>query len=457
MTHGDVHRHGGRVPVDIPVYPGFGWDYAEKVYYRALTEGFTGDPGLGTDAEPYFDKVRREVLLACEWAAPDGRESCAYKSARLAFYAVGLQPVGEAYGPDVMITPWGDVTHQLPEWQSPDIYVLDESGESAQPRVGQRNRLFVRVRNIGDQRADNVQVAVSYTPFGATYAPESFGFDHYKSIGTSERFNLDPGTERDVELDWDLTNLDEDHGGRWPAVDGVSGIRAYDHFCIRAEILCEGDVNNCNNVALTNYADVTLATEDDYSTPFFIPPPRAEPQFGQLILTQRVPRSWRVTVEGLSTEQLNLRPGQSMVGHLRVTLPPGKLLEPPIDGDLRGEFGQRELRARHIPLRKLGGFTARLTDTHFNRWCNSYTGHIRGTLNLSQRPFFGHVRGVVDRRSLVIRGRVEGFLLSDQWDRHEPFVARFEGQLTPLREVSLSLEIEGMRASGVTLRIRKAP
>lgn len=437
MTHGGVHHRPGRTPVDIPVYPGIDWDAAERIYYRALTEGFTGDPGLGTDAEPYFDKVRSQVLLAAQWAY--GATSCEYKTARLAFYAVGLQPTSEAYGPDVMITPWGDVTHTGPDWQSPDFFVRDAAGNPVEPLRGQHNRLFVHVRNIGDQQATGVRVRVRYAPYSTTYH-----HTHFKDIATSASFTLNAGAEHEVEVDWDMTNLDEDNGGLWPNAGGLAGIRGYDHFCVRAEIICESDVNACNNAAQNNFTHVGLASGDAHDTAVIITCPTPEGCAGTVVVSKRLPRTWQVNVSGVPVgKEIQVLPNKPRVARLKVTASPAKELEPPFDGDVHGLF------ARH------GEFTAALTVSRYSLRAGSISGRLNGTVGRGRRFTAQATFKLVDRVTGTIAGKVDGHLLGANWTKHEPFRDTFTGTLAPVREVGLALQTSAAKPAGVTIRFRR--
>jgi Zn-dependent metalloprotease len=452
MTHGGVHHRANRTPpvTDIPVYPGMDWTSAETIYYRALTEGFTGNPGLGTDADPYFAEVRRQILLAAEWAY--GHDSCAYKTARLAFYAIGLQPAGEPYGPDVAVTPWGHVTHEGPDWQSPDFFVRDAANNPVEPERGVHNRLFIRVCNIGDQTAPNVQVRVLYAPYSATYHHADF-----KEIALSGPFNLNSGQQQDVEFDWDLTNLDEDNGGLWPSAGGLAGIRGYDHFCVRAEIVCEADVNSCNNTAQNNFTKVAMHAGDIYDTAFLVFSPFEEECWGQMQIAQRLPRTWKVDLHGVaSLPRVRLKPRDPSVVHLKVTASPEQAYEPPFDGEVKGKFGPRRIVTRLIPLREVGEFHAELHVERYTRAMATFRGRMEGTIDRTHQRFSGTVNGrIANLDEGIITGTLEGHVLGQQWAEHEPIKVEFEGLLRPWRDVSVSVEVPGAPTTGIMLRFSR--
>ncbi len=452
MTHGGVHHRAGRTPgpEDIPVYPGMDWTAAEDIYYRALTEGFTGNPGTGSDTEKYFAVVRKQILLAAEQAS--GLGSCAYKTARLAFYAIGLQPASEHYGPDVAVTPWGYVTHEGATWQSPDFYVRDAAGNPAEPERDAHNRLFIRVRNIGDEPAANVQVRARFAPFSATYH-----HTHFLDIAVSAPFSLSSGQEQEVEFDWDLTNLDENNGGLWPAAGGQAGIRGYDHFCVRAEIICESDVNSCNNTAQTNFTNVPLHAGDTYKTSFLVFSPYEEECWGQLSVARHLPRSWKVALDGIGSRQrVRLRPRDPMVVGLQVTASPQPDLEPPLDGGIVGKFGPRHIPTRRVPLRELGEFAGEVRVERYYTTRQTFSGEMEGRLARTGQRIRGHVRvTIVDPVSGSVAGTFEGHLLGEAPARHEPVMASFEGRLQPWRDVSVSMEVPGTPTTGLTLRFSR--
>jgi bacillolysin len=447
MTHGGVHRRATRTPADIPVYPGIDWTAAETIYYRALTEGFTANPGLGTDSEQYFAEVRRQVLLAAEWAY--GHGSCAYKTARLAFYAIGLQPTIEPYGPDVAVTPWGYVTHEGPTWQSPDFFVRDVADNPVEPARGVHNRLFIRVCNIGDQTATSVRVRALYAPHSLTYHHEDF-----KEIALSPSFSLNSGQQQEVEFDWNLTNLNENNGGLWPAAGGLAGIRGYDHFCVRAEIECEADANSCNNVAQNNFTNVPLDLGDTDDTAFLVFSPQEEECWGEIKIDRHLPRTWKVGLQGIdSLKKVRLSPKEPTLIRLKVTASASPALEPPIDGEIEGTFGPRLLTTRRIALRKLGKFHAQLKVEKYYSRRKTFSGQLNGILDRTGQHFSGKVHGqIVDDIEMTVAGMLEGHVLGENWIKHEPIKIEFKGQLQPWRDVSVSMNVPGAPTTGITLR-----
>ena len=180
-THGGVSHRAGRTPEAVRVYrkdrQGIGMEHAEQICYLAVTNYFNGAPGVGDNRDATFSEVRQAVLDACDQLRIDnqhGVDQCDWNTLNTAFYAVGLHPVGEHYGPDPMITPWGIWTGDDSTYKSPDVWCEDAGRGPRQRREGDGERLVAQVHNIGDQAANGVTVRFFYSPCSFGYHHEDF-------------------------------------------------------------------------------------------------------------------------------------------------------------------------------------------------------------------------------------------------------------------------------------------
>lgn len=160
--------------------------------------------------------------------------------------------VANLSGPDLFIQPWGAVTGIGPSWQTPDVFVVDKRNQIVNARKGIANRLRAHVRNLGNARVNHVVVRFRYAPLFAGVNDSLL-----KEIGTVRLNFSEAGRVKDTQIagiDWDLTNLGDTNGGRWPARVG-----AFQHFRVKVTVELTDDVNLSNNVAQNNFDDVVNA------------------------------------------------------------------------------------------------------------------------------------------------------------------------------------------------------
>jgi len=146
-------------------------------------------------------------------------------------------------GPDPQITPWGwSWGYKNPFFKSSDIQIQDTQGSQiVNPELGRMNTIVARIRNLGDQEAENVTIEFYYAPFG-------IGVWNYKMIG-SKTINLTVGGVQAVPIEWDLIDLNETNNGAW-----THPIKDFDHFCLRVEVKHPDDINSSNNITRHNFA-----------------------------------------------------------------------------------------------------------------------------------------------------------------------------------------------------------
>lgn len=442
-AHGGVSHRAGRTPEDVRVYRqdrlGVGNEHAEQVLYHALRAYLNGATGVGDNQDATFSEVRDAVLDACDQMAVDhqhGVDECDWKTLRTAFYAVGLHPAGEAYGPDPMITPWGIWTGSGAPYQSRDVWVEDPSGTHVNAEKGVINHLVAQVHNIGDSPAAGVTVRFSFSPFGFGYHHEDF-----QSIG-DQTVNLATGETASVAIDWDLTDLTDDFGGVWPRPVGD-----FDHFCVRVRIIsdAENDVNTCNNMAQHNFVDVGVHAGAFPETLVIIANPDRElPARAALRLSSTLPKSWKILLDGVAPpKRLSLEGNEKRVVKLGVQVPDAPVLEAPLDGALVATLDGR------TPER-LDGW---LSDVKLRRG-DRFKGLLRGTLTRKGDMIVATVDGrIVDAETGEIEGKLQGTVFTSRSRKTSSVRGVIKGKLTPERRVSLGARINGVEVGGVDLNL----
>ena len=235
------------------------------------------------------------------------------KTACLTWILLLVLPISGIFAAvDCYIQPWG-----APPYQTPDIWA-DNNGNGAQecgePSLGIVNQLFARIHNVGSTTATNVQVRFYYAPFGMGY-PHT----HFKLISTLTIPTLNGGSDMPVQTGWDLSNLNEDNGGLWPYP-----ISSFDHFCVRVEIECAGDVNTANNDAQNNFTAVTCS---DCGFNFLIVNPKKALVNASLSITG-LPKGWNLGIDipgAKNIQEFNLEPNEVKMAQLTLYHPEEKI------------------------------------------------------------------------------------------------------------------------------------
>ncbi len=163
------------------------------------------------------------------------------------YYMVYITYGDAAFKPDVMISPWRSQPGNT--WETTDIWVDSPvngygtyrygtwastfgdtvpRGNGDDPTVGQLNRLYARIRNVGAQTASNVKVYFDITDPPGMGINGSNGFLNLGSV-TSAQFpglaNITPGGYTDVYWEWtpDFT----------PTPEQLAAGEFYFHTCVR--------------------------------------------------------------------------------------------------------------------------------------------------------------------------------------------------------------------------------
>ncbi|WP_169981332.1 metallopeptidase domain-containing protein [Tautonia rosea] len=225
--------------------------------------------------------------------------------------------------PDVEITPWG--APDPPPYKTVDVWIdsrieleggllLNDWDEYANPDpLGNRdplwldhlNRVHVRLRNLGEGPAEDVEVRVSWAPFGAGQSPSDWQFLDQTTVDLGAAGG--PDAERVVVLDW---------------TPDSSALGAGQHFCLLAELSCAGDLNPGNQQAQENVTDEYAESPVEHGFQITNPGPQPARFFLQVDRSS-LPGDWAVELEEY---EFVLGPGERR--GLQVTVVPPTVSEP---------------------------------------------------------------------------------------------------------------------------------
>lgn len=250
---------------------------------------------------------------------------------------------GLATGGDAAITPWGaDAGYREPLWQTVDVWVDNNgncrpndpgrpgcnepaaAGVPAEPSRGRMNRLFARVRNLGNAPL-SATVRFRYAPFNTGIAPGIWA-----TIGTSAPVMLAPlgdpsGNDvRVVEINWNLSDLTFNNAGAWdiPTTTATETIANFDHFCVRIEVDAAGDTNLANNVAQNNFGEIPLDSSMRTLTFLIGNPDPQQPGEARLAVDSRLPAGWALVFKGVNPGAvMKLKPGELRMAWVFVRRP----------------------------------------------------------------------------------------------------------------------------------------
>lgn len=214
-------------------------------------------------------------------------------------------------GADMFIQPWGAVTGIPPKWKTPAIYCVDAASVKVNAVKGVINHLRAEVRNIGDAPADNAMVRFRWAPWFAGIADSDL-----KDVGPAVPISLTAaGGANDsatVPIEWDLTDLNDTNGGKWPAA-----VSTFKHFCVKVLIEFPADIAQANNNAQTNFFDV----QTEVSLKFLIGNGKAAAS--AKLIVPPLPSGFRASVAidglpaGAATRGFELRPNEIRLATVR--------------------------------------------------------------------------------------------------------------------------------------------
>lgn len=443
MAQGGVHQRASRTPVLIPVR-GLGQDTlnglsvyrAARIWYRAVAH-YLSNIGASTGLPTNDETVFRTIRNGCVSAAIDlfGANSAEHKTTLLAWYAVGLQPAGTPYGADLTFITWGAdwwmsrpyVGITSPDWSSRDLFINNGgiSEWNAQINVIDggvptqfENKVYCRVRNVGDQAANNVQVQFEYTKItsgGAVWLPMTDKDGNIQSLNLG---TLGAGQSNFADSDEDAPPASAMVKWWIPPLEPGETV---DHFCIRARVFSISDGNSFNNEVQSNVAYVPYVPGSGLRAGFFVGNEKREPIPLELVVNHTLPAGWKFNIVE-PVHGLILKPGETRRLHTVLEVPSSTetMLEPPFDGRIRGKISGGYSGAYGGNL-----FKARLSGGKFTAQVSivvddgaHLSGSFTGVLKLSTARFEGKVKGTIQRAgaggSSAIEVNIEGCLRPDR-------------------------------------------
>ncbi|HYI12349.1 MAG TPA: sialidase family protein [Thermoanaerobaculia bacterium] len=350
------------------------------------TSTFTPVGGFKVGGSDYWSEYNWTTANAngIQFTWSDSRNLCAPPMNAMAPCTPPGRPDQDTYfrkaanlsGVDLFIQPWGAVTGEGPKWQTSYIFAVDANDVKVNAKKGIVNHLRARVRNLGNAASSNATVRFKYAPWFAGLNDAMM-----KEIGTMKAsFSAAGGGSDDktIPIDWDLTNLADTNGGKWPKPIGD-----FEHFCVKVSVEPLSDVNLSNNVAQSNFFDVATAAAPAAPMDFIIagPDPKefgGRPVFAQIVVDKLPPRfGARVTIDGVSNPARGFRimPDELRLAKVTFTAPAG--------------FSGPEDVVADINLlldgKPNGGISARLYDSPRDR-------EPRDTLGRTTAPYWENVR-----------------------------------------------------------------
>ena len=460
MAQGGVHQRSSRNPVLIPV-KGLGRETvagkevykAARIWYRALSL-YLSNIGTMTGIPANDENIFRTFRNGTVSAAIDlyGTNSIEHKTTILAWYAVGLQPVGTPYGADVTFLTWGAdwwmsrpyIGVPSPDWSSVDLFINNGGTSEWNAKVNVlssgsptqfENKVYCRLRNVGTAQANNVQVQFEYakcTSGGATWLPMT---DKDGNIQVLNAGNLAAGA----------SNFPDSAQNTPPAtamvkwwIPPIESGETVDHYCIRARTFSISDANTHNNEVQSNIAYVAYVP-GSFHMGFFANNPlqRAIPL--ELKLTNTLPKGWNVQL----LEQVNqtiLKPGESLRVHAEIKMPhnAGGRIEAPFNGMVRGQF--------------TGKLTSTFNGNLFNAALTGYTFKAQMSVSTDDGSHVnGTFEGTLDLETGRFKGTVSGNM---QGDKIQAVVLHAEGCLRPTRVINIGQYYKGQPLGGITIQVQ---
>lgn len=466
MGAGGVHRRDSRTPALIPVYTlgrqtisGRDVLKAARIWYRALRFYF-GTVGSATGVPTNDQNTFRNIRNACVSAAEDiyGAGSPEHANTILAWYAVGLHPTATSYGPDVTCLRWkadwwmssAYIGMSSPDWASLDLYVKNGTGASGWNALSNvigadgnptefENDVYCRVRNVGDQQADNVMVTFEYAKAGSApfvWVPvlDNDGVPQTLNLGS-----LAAGLSNFPDSDQDSPPTTA--RVKW-AIPPIPPGETVDHYCLLATVTSSNDVNPHNNQVQSNIAYAPYAPGSGFSMAFKVGNPRKKAIPLELRVQASLPRGWEVSVPG--AEQIKrLKRGEERTLEVRINMKEGadRQLEPPLDGDVQGNlFGS-------ISAPVTGTLTATVYDG--SRLGGRFAGSVE-----ELGALVGGFEGKIDTKTGEIKGRVIGIFQCGGSGKSDRACVGVKGCLRPWRRVDISQWLEGAPLGGITVQVQ---
>jgi hypothetical protein len=467
VGQGGVHQRAARGNAEFIPVKGVGLQRTAEIFLYALTQYF-GTLPTNLSGETLIETARL-LLDAAKNVSGSSNRTCEYAMMRRALYALGLYPYDssynkQTYGGEACMLPWtyswrfSQPYLGLPAlwWQSPDLFINNNGSAEYNAVVGQENKVFARVRNIGDQDLQNIKVKFYFSPMGTNLPPSIAGWHPCKDQAGADCV-LDIATLAAGSMNITNVNNPPANQARHWYLDPAYVTSQVDHFCLRAVIECEAanHNNDCPNEVQSNiqYVQPSEGAAQDFG--FQVANWKNKPSLLDLRVTHSLPRGYRLEYVGdQPLKKIVLQPREPRVLKFKLLPPKPKpaSLAPPYDGkvtgDLKGEFS--------------GHFVGELSGVRLEPQLPTtikknigLSGMIAGTLeNKEKVSLNGEFQGELDRKTGTIRGVVKGNVALGDGRYLINLKFKFAGRLDPLRAVHFAQFVDGEAIGGITVHVK---
>ncbi len=462
---GGVHQRIGRPAELIPVR-GTGRDSIAEIFHYAVTEYFDNIPPNSVGG-PTMIEAANFVLDAAEEVTGSDR-SCEYVMLRRAFYAVGLYPYDDNYnkvnyGGEACMLPWtigwrhsrAYLGFPALWYKSPDLFINNGSGPEYNAVVGQENKLFARVRNIGDEDLSNVRVRFRFRAAG-TNLPSSSTQWKECCDQAGDPCILDIPLLAAGSMNFtDENNPPASQAVNW-YLDPAEVVQGLDHFCVRAVIECEASNHDhdCPSHVQSNISYTEPEWGETLEFTFLVANWEQEDIPLDLQVEPMLPEDIKLEYVGRTPlERIRLRPREELPLPWRITTPERapRQLAPPYDGKVVAKARSTEVS---------GVFEGELSGVEHTkgprRGADPVPVHIEGMLSGAidgKALIAGKFDGELDATTGAINGRLVGNVYRSR-RRPAPVRLTLRGCLEPSRAVHFSQRVNGEPVGGVTVKVR---
>lgn len=330
-------------------------------------------------------------------------------------------------------------------WKSIDLFIDNGDGPEYDATVGEENKVYARVRNIGAQELNDITVEFWYRKAGSALPPEETEWKrckdadgvnctlHIENLPAGEMNFEDVYTEADA-ISWYL--------------DPAEITDEIDHFCLRAKIICEAPNhdNDYENYVQSNVHYVLADPDSDADAMIAFQvgnPDQEEESLVDLKIEHTLPKG-SILRPLFDVEKLILGPREEKTVAYNLYVPRRAMfpLRPPFDGELEGSiYGDL-----------CGPFKGNLSDVRYLRK-GRISAMIAGTVN-QVGTITGRFKGCLDRKDGIVEGHaLVVFSPVEGRCRWRKLIVGVKAKLSPIRVVNF-IQMAGDEAiGGITARL----
>jgi hypothetical protein len=471
VGQGGIHQRASRGDAElIPVSP-IGLTRTAEIFLYALTQYFDNLP-TNKQGETMID-AGNYILDAAENVPGGSNRSCEYVMIRRALFALGLYPYDgsynkQTYGGEACMLPWtyswrfSQPYLGFPAlwWKSPDLFINNNGTAEYNAVVDQENKVFARVRNIGDQDLNNVQVKFYFSPMGTNLPTSIAGWHPCKNqLGTDCVLNIATLSANSMNFT-NVNNPPASQAVHW-YLDPAYVTADVDHFCLRAVIESEAanHNNDCVNRVQSNVQHSEITGAKGFGIKFQVANWGKEPTRLDLVIDHSLPRGYGLEYVGDEPlKEIMLYPDEPQTLNFKLRTPrwkPAKLV-PPFDGKVSGKL-EGEIS---------GDFLGQLINTHVKKGIRIerllkrnvlLSGKLAGKLrmdkneaSLNDADFIGQLDPVTGKLS----GKVKGNLTTRDGRLFSQMKFTLTGCLNPLRAINFTQLINSEAVGGITVKVK---